>query len=65
MRSVHDGIFFSDGEDLDAGDSGGAQVADKQFKASSVSGWCDVHRLVLCKTERARWFRRTVNPKST
>ena len=64
LRSGQDGIFISYWEDLDAVDAWAAHIGHKQAKNSGVSEWYDAYRMVLCKVERTRWFRRAVSPQS-
>lgn len=64
LRSGHDGIFISYWEDLDAVNDWAAHMGHKQAKSRGINEWYDAYRMVLCKVERTRWFRRAVSPQS-
>ncbi|MCH1576786.1 MAG: antibiotic biosynthesis monooxygenase [Flavobacteriales bacterium] len=64
LRDGRDGVFISYWQDRASVDAWAAHMGHRQAKARGVSEWYDAFRVVLCKVEHTRWFRRAVSPKS-
>ncbi len=64
LRDGRDGVFMSYWQDLACVNAWAAHVGHRQAKERGVNEWYDAYRMVLCKVERTRWFRRAVSPRS-
>lgn len=64
LRDGRDGVFISYWQDRASVDAWAAHMGHRQAKSRGVSEWYDAFRVVLCKVEHTRWFRRAVSPRS-
>lgn len=63
VRHGRDGVFISYWQDWESVQRWAEHGEHRAAKSRGVSEWYDAFRVVVCKVEHTRWFRRPVSPE--